>query len=165
MSDVLRCQAADCMTYRPATIRPETTLADVEALFERSDIDAIPVVDENGVLLGIVTRLDLLRGFVLGPTMAAPYETIMRRPVETVMTRRLKTVLPDANLTDVLQLMIDTGHESLPVAIGALLIGMIARRDVTRALRDGRAGPGPRMRAGDEGPSDSRLGRARASLA
>lgn len=158
MNDVLRCQAADCMTYRPATIRPETALGEVEALFERSEVDGIPVVDEDGVLLGVVTRLDLLRAFVSAPqTAAVPYETIMRRPVEAVMTRKLTTVAPDTNLTEVLRLMIDTGHQCLPVAIGALLIGVVARRDVLRALRDRKTGAGPGARPGGERRPGARL--------
>ena len=154
------------MTYRPATIRPETTLGEVEALFERSDVDGVPVVDEDGVFLGVVTKLDLLRAFVFAPeTMAASYETIMRRPVETVMGRRPKAVLPEADLTDVLQLMIDSGQQSLPVAIGALLIGIITRRNVMRALREGMGRTRPHTRPGAEGRRGSSLLLARASFA
>ena len=54
---------------------------------------------------------------------------------------------------------------SAPVtALGEVTIEVSASdyADVMRALRDGRAGIGPRMGAGDEGPRDSRLVRARA---
>jgi CBS domain-containing protein len=158
MYEFLEYQVADAMTYHPVTIGRATPLAEVEALFEQHDFNCFPV-SEAGGLLGIVTKLDLLKAFVFTTrTMVPNYEAIMQRPAETVMTHRPVTVTPDMPLTRVLELMSETRYRSFPVMVGALLIGMISREDVIRALsraaRGERARSGPR-RAGRTGDRPS----------
>jgi CBS domain-containing protein len=147
MYEFLEYRVADAMTYRPVTIRPETTLADVERLFERHDYDCLPVCSGDGALVGVVTKVDFLRAFAFGAeTMVPRYVDIMERPAVTVMTAKPTTVTAEMPLTRVLELMVETRHKSFPVVVGALPVGMIARRDVLRALRRAAAGE----RAGEE---------------
>jgi CBS domain-containing protein len=144
MYEFLEYQVCDTMTYRPVTITRATPLSEVEALFEAHDFNCLPV-SEEGALLGIVTKLDVLRAFAFGPRTLVPrYEEIMRQPAETVMTHQPVTVTPDMNLTRVLQMMAETRYRSFPVVIGALLVGIIAREDVLQALRRAAAGERPR---------------------
>jgi CBS domain-containing protein len=136
MYEFVEYQVADAMTYRPVTVGPKATLAEVEALFEEHDYDCLPVCDPDGRLIGVVTKLDFLRAFAFTrDTMIPRYDDIMQRPVESVMTAPAITVATDAPLTRVLQLMVETRHKSFPVVMGGVLQGMIARRDVVRALR------------------------------
>jgi CBS domain-containing protein len=133
MRDFVEQRVADAMRYRPVTMRRDTPLADAEGVFARHGVDCVAVA-EDGVLLGVFSKLDLLRAFacpVPGPT----FRGAMRRPVGQFMTRAPVTVHPDTPLTRVLQLMADTRHRSLPVTIGALVIGMVTREDVVSALR------------------------------
>jgi CBS domain-containing protein len=51
------------MTPAPVSVRPETTIGELKALFERYDFNAFPVVDAQGILRGLVSKLDLLRAF------------------------------------------------------------------------------------------------------
>jgi hypothetical protein len=44
------------------------------------------------------------------------------------------TVGPRTPITDVVQILLDTRYKSVPVVIGALLIGVVAREDITRAI-------------------------------
>jgi CBS domain-containing protein len=76
--------------------------------------------------------------------MVPRYADIMQRPVSSVMTEKPTTVPREMPLTRVLQMMISTRHKSFPVLAGRMLLGMIARRDVVRALR--RAATGERAR-------------------
>jgi CBS domain-containing protein len=146
MYEFVEYLVADAMTYRPVTITRATPLSEVEALFEQHDFNCFPVC-EGGVLLGIVTKLDLLKAFAFTTRSMIPrYEEIMREPAEHVMTIQPATVTPDVSLTRVLQMMTETRYRSFPVVIGALLIGMIAREDVMRALA--RAARGERPRSG-----------------
>jgi CBS domain-containing protein len=141
MYEFVEYRVIDAMTYRPVTIGPKNTLAEVEALFEKHDYDCLPVCDERDRLLGVVTKLDFLRAFAFSrDTMVPRYQDIMKRPAETVMTVAAITVTPDMPLTRVLQLMVDTRHKSFPVMVGKLPIGMIARQDIVRALRRAAAG-------------------------
>jgi len=150
MYEFLDYQVADAMTYRPVTVGAGTPLAEVEALFERHDFNSLPVVSRDGILLGVVTKLDFLKAFAFTPQEMVPhYDEIMRRPVESVMTGNPVTIPPHMVLTRLLQLMVDTRYRSFPVAIGALLIGIVARQDVVRALRRAAAGEGPERRRTD----------------
>ena len=146
MYEFVEYLVADAMTYRPVTITRATPLSKLEALFEQHDFNCLPVCEE-GVLLGIVTKLDLLKAFAFTARSMIPrYEEIMREPAEHVMTIKPVTVTPDVNLTRVLQMMAETRYRSFPVVIGALLVGMVAREDVMRALA--RAARGERPRSG-----------------
>jgi len=165
MYEFLDYQVADAMTYRPVTVGAGTPLAEVEALFERHDFNSLPVVSRDGILVGVVTKLDFLKAFAFTPHEMVPhYDEIMSRPAESVMTRNLATVRPDMTLTRLLQLMVDTRYRSFPVAIGALLIGIVARQDVVRALQRAATGEGPRRRRtgphGDCGRAAAAPGRA-----
>jgi CBS domain-containing protein len=160
MYEFLEYQVADAMTYRPLTITRTTPLAEVETLFEQHDFNCLPVCEE-GVLFGIVTKLDVLKAFAFTTRTIVPrYDDIMQQSAETVMTQKPVTVTPDVPLTRVLQLMADTRYRSFPVVVGALLVGVIAREDVLRALRRAAAGErprsGPQRRRSEDGrvPAD-----------
>ena len=119
MYEFLDYQVADAMTYRPLTVSPGTPLAEVEALFERHDFNSLPVVSRDGILLGVVTKLDFLKAFAFTPQEMVPhYDEIMRRPVESVMTGNPVTIPPHMVLTRLLQLMVDARYRSVPVTIG-----------------------------------------------
>ena len=110
---------------------------------------------ESGALLGIVTKLDVLKAFAFTPRSMIPrYEEIMGDKAESVMTLRPITVTPDTSLTRVLQMMADTRYRSFPVVIGTLLIGMVAREDVLRALARAARGERPRSGTGSWRESD-----------
>jgi CBS domain-containing protein len=144
MEEFLEYRVADVMAYRPITIGRHTCLAEAIFLFEERDFNALPV-SEDGCLVGVLTTLDLLKAFAFTPgTMVPPYEQILRQPAEAVMSQSPETVSPDLPLTALLQKIVVTGRRSFPVTIGALLVGMVAREDVMRALRWAAAGEGPR---------------------
>ncbi|MFF5570133.1 CBS domain-containing protein [Streptomyces luteogriseus] len=56
--------AADLMTSPPVTVHPDATLARAARLMARRKVKRLPVVDDDGVLRGIVSRSDLLRVFL-----------------------------------------------------------------------------------------------------
>jgi CBS domain-containing protein len=80
----------------------------------------------------------LLKCFVFTPNqMVPPYEQLMKRTVTDVMTSEFIYVRTDTKLTRVLQLMIDHRLRSVPAIDNEhRLEGIIARRDVLRALAD-----------------------------
>lgn len=136
MYEFLEYRACDAMTSEPVTIAPQTTLGEAEAIFEKHDFNALPVVGPSRELLGLVTKLDLLKAFRFTEDhMFPPYEEIMQRAAESVMSRDVATVAPRTPLTRVLQKMLDTRNKSFPVVRGDELEGVIAREDVLAALR------------------------------
>ncbi len=141
MYEFLDYRVCDAMTPDPVTIGRDTTLAEVEALFEQHDFNGVPVVDERGALIGVVTKLDVLKAFrFTDEHMFPPYADIMRASVAEVMSRDVQTVTPRAPLTRTLQKMIDTRNKSFPVVDDGRVVGVVAREDVLRALRRAAAG-------------------------
>lgn len=148
MYEFIHYQARDVMTQEPVTVAPETTLVEAEALFEKNDFNGLPVVDKARRILGMVTKLDLLKAFIFKAGAVLPrYEEIMRRAVSTVMTRELLHVEPDTPLTRVLESMAARGFKSLPIVEEDRVVGIVSREDVLRALRRAAQGlPPERLR-------------------
>lgn len=133
---------ADIMTAAVVTTRPGARAKD--ALRELSDreITALPVVDHDNHLVGIVSEADLLReGVVRDPRSAVRRDEYVRAlPVETartvgdVMSRHVITASPNQDVATVVSTMLEHGVHSVPVALGARVVGMVSRSDVVRAL-------------------------------
>jgi len=139
--EFLDYRARDFMSP-PVTIESEISLADAERILEEKHFNSLPVVDENGALIGLATSLDLLKAFRFGADyLFPPYDQIMQLPVSEIMSRDPLSVRPLTPLTRVLQKMIDTRNKSFPVVDGARVVGVVAREDVMRALRLADAGP------------------------
>ena len=134
MDEFPECPVAKVMTYRPLTVSRATTLTEVGRIFTERHFDCLPVA-EDGALVGIVTKPAVLKALVLEPETRDPGATAVERSVEAVMTRPVVTVGPETKLGRALQIMAETRCTSLPVTIGALLIGIVAGGDVLRALR------------------------------
>jgi CBS domain-containing protein len=140
MYEFLDYRVEDVMS-RPVTVRPETTLAEAEALLEKNGFNSLPVVDEGERLIGVVTSLDLLRAFAFPEDTILPrFSEVMQRPVTTVMTRDAQTVCPRTPLTRALQKIVDTRNKSFPVVDDDRVVGIVAREDVMLALRRAQEG-------------------------
>jgi CBS domain-containing protein len=143
--EFLDYRVCDAMTADPIRVGPDASLADTEALLEQHDFNALPVVGSAGELLGVVTKLDLLRAFrFTDDHMFPPYEELMARPVRSVMTTDAVTVTPRTPLTRVLETLVRTRSKSLPVVDDGRVVGIIAREDVLAALRRAVGGERPR---------------------
>ena len=133
----LECTASQYMTPAVETVTRQVTLRDLEALFEKHDFNAFPVV-EAGKMLGIVTKFDFLQAFAFTTGQIVPhFDELMRRTVADVMTEAVVHVEPAAPLTRVLQLMVGLKSRSFPVIDSdGQLVGIISREDVMRALKE-----------------------------
>lgn len=137
MYKFLEQTVAGYMTSAAKTVTRERTVRDLSEMFERDDFNSYPVV-EDGQVVGIVTKFDLLKNFIFTPSqMISPYEQLMSRTVGDVMTSEFIYVRTDTKLTRVLQLMVDHRIRSVPaIDDERRLAGIIARRDVLKALAD-----------------------------
>jgi CBS domain-containing protein len=128
---------AGYMTSTVRTVAREQTVRDISAMFERDDFNSYPV-EEEGQVIGIVTKFDLLKCFIFTPSqMIPPYQQLMQRTVGDLITSEFIYVRTDTKLTRVLQLMVDHRIRSVPaIDDDHRLAGIIARRDVLRALAD-----------------------------
>ena len=128
------------MTRTVTTVSRDLTIREVSDMFERDDFNSYPV-QEEGEVVGIVTKFDLLRCFAFTPNQILPrYAELMNRTVGDVMTSDFIYVRPETRLTRVLQLMVEHRLRSVPVIDGdERLAGMVAREDILRALAESAA--------------------------
>jgi len=133
----LACTVSQYMTRTVKTVTRKTTMRELEALFEKHDFNAFPVV-EGEKTLGIVSKFDFLRAFAFTSSQIVPhYDELMGRPVADVMTEAVVHVDPTSPLPRVLQLMVSLKTRSFPVMHSDhQLEGMISREDVMRALKE-----------------------------
>ena len=143
MYEFIYYQVRDVMTSDPIAVDKHVTLSEVEAIFEEHDFNGLPVVDENHRLIGMMTKLDLLKAFAFTEKSKIPhYDVMMDQEISQVMTKDPRVVYPETPLTRVLQDMIDTGHKSFPVVEDDRVTGIVAREDIIRALRQAAQGQG-----------------------
>ena len=123
------------MTRAVKTVTRELSVRELGGMFERDDFNTYPV-EEDGQVIGIVTKFDLLKCFAFTPNQMVPrYSELMSRTVADVMISEFIYVRPDTRLTRVLQLMVEHRIRSIPVLDDDhRLAGIIAREDVLRAL-------------------------------
>jgi CBS domain-containing protein len=132
------------MTRDIVTTTADEPLSSVEKIFEQSNFNGLPVLGQAGELIGLVTKLDLLRAFRFNEDhMFPPYAELMKQSVDSVMSRDLRTVTPLTRLTRVLEILVSAGIKSLPVVDGEELVGIVSREDVVAALRRASAGERP----------------------
>lgn len=143
MYEFLEWRAEDVMS-EPLCVAPNTTLAEAEKLLEQHGFNALPVIDSEGRLEGIVTSLDLLRAFDFSEDAILPaYHKIMQRSVASAMSRDAQTVTRRTPLTRVLRKLVDSRSKSFPVVEDERVVGVVARGDVMRALRRAESGEKP----------------------
>lgn len=125
----------DIMTERPMTVRPETPLRDAAVRMVRAGVEGLPVVDEQGRLVGMLGERELL-GLLLGSQLMGrtPPASASSRAVRDVMTRQVLCVSPDQPLADVASLMSNKDVDRVPVVREGRLVGVLTRGDIVRKL-------------------------------
>lgn len=134
----------DAMTPGPVTIDAEAPVETAVATMRERRLRHLPVVDDTGRLIGIVTDRDL-RSALLGPAIADYLPSAQGRlrrmaaglneiRVTHVMTWGAVTVGPEAPLAQAAAIMADARVGSLPVVDHGRLIGIVTERDVVKAL-------------------------------
>ncbi len=125
--DAITC--ADIMRRDVLTLRPDDTVEHARRLLDERGVKALPVIDAQQQVVGIVTGADLRR---------APPRSALQPDAEVVaarMTRRVQVISAQRHLAEVLPLFIDTGHHHIPVIdADKRLVGMLTQTDVMRAL-------------------------------
>ena len=137
----------DFMTTQVVSVRPDTLVREAARLMLEKKISGLPVTDTSGHVVGIVTEHDLLRRPTNGPgsrathwlqlmTEQADINTAHFREakVEEVMTRDPLTVTEDTAIEQACHLIEERGIKRLPVVRDGLLVGLVARADLIRAL-------------------------------
>ena len=129
----------ELMTSPATCLRAGSRLETAVQLLSAQHISALPVVDVNHHVVGIVSEADVLgEGIAVDPRsqITPPHdaEQPWHRLVDDVMTPGPVTVQENGDVGHVATVLADTGWKSLPVVRGQRLVGMISRSDILRVL-------------------------------
>lgn len=142
-------RAMDVMTTAVVTVSPDSTVQDLAKLISERGISGVPVV-ENGRLVGIVSEGDLLhraetgterrtarrrwRWFDTSLEEARDYTRAHARAVRDIMTREVISVDEATDLADVATLMETKRIKRVPVLRDGMLVGIVSRANLVRAV-------------------------------
>jgi CBS domain-containing protein len=144
----------DIMDSSPATVRPDSPVEEVVSTLRQNELPGLPVVDDEGRVVGIVTEADLVLPDDGGDLHIPHYinlfgGTIFLEPLSRFEERLRKafaskaadmmsadpdTVAPDTTVQEAARLIHETGHNRLPVVEDGRLVGVVTRVDVLGAL-------------------------------
>jgi CBS domain-containing protein len=142
-------KARDVMVSPVITVKPSSSVRDVAKLFLERRISAVPVVDDQGKLVGIVSEGDLLhraeagterkrswwlQGLTGDETLAAEYAKAHARKVADVMTRRVITASPDTPLHEIASLLENNSIKRVPIVKDGQVVGIVSRANLIQAV-------------------------------
>lgn len=145
---------ADIMERDPVTVAPGTPVQDVLRLMKDNELPGLPVVNEAGRCVGIVTEADLVLSEeegdlhmphhldIMGGTIwleswkhfEERLEKAMASEVDGMMTPDPVSVSPDTSVKEAGRIIAETGHNRLPVAEHGRFVGLVTRLDVLEAM-------------------------------
>jgi CBS domain-containing protein len=136
--------ARDLMQPRVVSIAPGASVIDAAKLMLDCHVTGLPVTDDEGHLVGIITEGDLLRRVEIGTAgvLQRPIDAeVLRqfrkahgRSVAEVMSDRVASVLGNTPLAEIARLMQLMNYKRVPVTDHGKVVGVIARADILRAL-------------------------------
>ena len=130
-------RARDLMTAPVITAHPWTTAKEAAEVLSRHGFTALPVVDDDDRLVGIVTEADLIRGRIpVDPRYAHLHHDTAAagRTVSQVMTSPVTAMSTGTDVADLCQALVDARIRAMPIVDGSAVVGIVTRGDVVRVL-------------------------------
>lgn len=161
-------RAVDIMTSSVVTVDPDMPIKAVAKLLAERRISAVPVIDAELHVVGMISEGDLLRRAEIGTErrrswwlellasnreLADAYVKSHAKTVRDVMTKEVVTASEHASLADIAELL-ETHHiKRVPVTRNGMLVGIISRANLVRALASAEESPPP-TQSGDRAIRD-----------
>lgn len=133
-------QVREVMSRQVVTVAPDTSAKYAGEVMAARGFAALPVVDDNNRLIGIVAEADVLRDRIPpDPRLhlrRGSEDTDVGHPllVRGVMTAAVRAVEAATDISDVARLFVDGHLRSVPVLDNEAVVGIVSRRDVLKAL-------------------------------
>ena len=127
--------AQDLMTTSLITFRPNQTILEAIATLTKSGVSGGPVVDDEGILIGILSELDCLRMLASDEFYQEEQEE-QGALVGQFMTRDFKTIPPEMGIYAISHYFLTTPIRRLPVVDKDRLLGQVSRRDILRGMEE-----------------------------
>jgi CBS-domain-containing membrane protein len=148
-------KARDVMVFPVITVKPSSSVKEVATTLLERRISAVPVVDDQGKLVGIISEGDLMHrseagterqrswwllGWTGDETLAAEYVKAHARKVADVMTRIVITATPETPLHDIAALLERNSIKRVPIVKDGQLVGIVSRANLIQAVASTRKG-------------------------
>lgn len=142
-------KASDVMTSKVISISPDATLSDMIQVMLEHRISGLPVIAEDGTLVGVITEGDCLRRAETGTevkrsfwrdmltgseALASEYIRAHGRKISQLMSSDPITVSPDTDLGDVIHIMEKNRIKRVPVVNDGVVVGILSRANLLQAL-------------------------------
>ena len=142
-------KANDVMVAPVITVKPNATVKDVAKLLLERRISAVPVIDDQGKLVGIVSEGDLIHRAEIGTaqrhswwlllvtddqTLAADYVKAHASKVADIMTHNVITAAPDTPLHEIAMTMEKNTIKRVPIVRDGQLVGLVSRANLVQAV-------------------------------
>lgn len=142
-------KAADVMTRNVVSVKPDATVLQAARLMLQHHISGLPVIDDGGRLVGVLSEGDFLRRretaterrrsrwleFLMGPgKIASEYTHSHGNKVSEVMTDEVATVSEDTPLEAIVELMEHRRIKRVPVMRGDTVVGIVTRSNLMHAM-------------------------------
>jgi CBS domain-containing protein len=121
VSSILKHKGHDVVT-----VAPQQTVSWVVRVLAENRIGAVPVINQEGQLVGIISERDIIRG------MAEHADEVVTLPADRLMTREVKTCCSEDQLVDIMEVMTLQRIRHLPVIQNGALHGIISIGDVVK---------------------------------
>ena len=122
---------ADHMKTDLVTLTADLEIVRAVALLMKNEVSGACVLDENGELIGVLSKRDCLRA-----ALSASYYRQWGGTVADYMTRHPQTLDAGLDLVGAAEMMIHSSYRRFPVVRHGRFVGQISRTDVLRALSD-----------------------------
>jgi len=152
-------KAQDVMVRDVVTVGPDTNVADAVALLVKHDISALPVVDADDNLIGILSEADLLEREELGAEHHHPWwvETVMPasrladefakahgKKVSELMSTDVITASEDTPVSEIAALLERHRIKRVPIVSGGKVVGIVSRSNLIQALASSKSASEPK---------------------
>lgn len=140
-------KAKDLMTTKVVAVGPQMPVNAVAALLLERHISAVPVIDDDRRVLGIVSEGDLMRRSEMGRRrswwlvsfgktegLAREFAKTHGQRVKDVMTPDVVTVTEETSVSEIAELLERKGIKRVPVVRDGRLVGIVSRADLLRGL-------------------------------
>ncbi|MFZ0929167.1 MAG: CBS domain-containing protein [Syntrophobacteraceae bacterium] len=145
-------KAKDLMTRDVITVTPETEVTEIARLLLEKRFNGVPVVNQNGDLVGMICQSDLiaeqkklplpsvftiLDAFIpiyLPGKAEKEIQKIAAMKASQAMTPDPVTVDPEAGIDEIASIMVNKSIYTIPVLEGGKLVGVIGKEDILRTL-------------------------------
>ncbi|HLC42668.1 MAG TPA: CBS domain-containing protein [Methylomirabilota bacterium] len=138
--EILDIPVGELMSKPVVTVTPETSIEALTELMVAHPYNAFPVVNESGVLQGLVTRLDLFKLYLLPYHRFIPVlEDTWISSVGGIMSHGIVALYPTEPAIKAIALMVDYRIRTIPIVTdttaGLTVIGVVTRSDLAAALK------------------------------